>query len=95
VTLSACETGVGKQRRGEGIISLARAFTFAGAKSIVTSLWAVSDEQTKNLMLYFYEGMKTGLSKSEALRQSKLKLAHASGGHPYFWAGFVGIGDMR
>ncbi len=107
VVLSACETGIGKLQRGEGIISLARAFTYAGAKSIVTSLWSVSDPKTKDLMVNFYRHLsertpleKKGNAKDEALRQAKLdylsqkNLTHPNA-HPYYWAGFIAIGDMQ
>jgi CHAT domain-containing protein len=97
VTLSACETGAGKLERGEGIISLARAFTYAGAKSIVTTLWSVQDERTKDLMLDFYRNLKKGMNKDEALRETKLaylfKNNHAAA-HPFFWAGVVAMGEM-
>ena len=97
VVLSACETGIGKLQRGEGIISLARAFAYAGAKSIVTSLWSVNDAKTKDLMLFFYKNVKKGLSKDAALRAAKLSLIAKKdnpNAHPFFWAGFIGIGDM-
>ena len=97
VVLSACETGIGKLQRGEGVISLARAFAYAGAKSIVTSLWAVNDTKTKDLMLLFYKNLKKGKTKDAALREAKLsfidKNAHPNA-HPFFWAAFIGIGDM-
>ncbi len=97
VVLSACETGIGKLQRGEGIISLARAFAYAGAKSIVTSLWSVNDAKTKDLMLLFYQNLKKGKTKDAALRQAKLsfiaKNIHPNA-HPFFWAAFIGIGDM-
>lgn len=97
VVLSACETGVGELQRGEGIISLARAFAYAGAKSIVTSLWEVGDASTKELLKYFYVELKKGKTKDEALRMAKLKYLKKFSGqqaHPFFWAGFIGIGDM-
>jgi len=97
VVLSACETGIGKLRRGEGVISLARAFAYAGAKSIVTSLWPVNDLKTKELMLLFYRSLKKGKAKDAALREAKLGfigMNKGGGANPYFWAGFIGIGDM-
>lgn len=98
VTLSACETGIGELQGGEGIISLARAFAYAGAKSIVTSLWSVSDSKTKDLMLDFYRNLRKGMLKDEALRQAKLDFLKRNRGqaaHPFYWAGFVGIGNME
>ena len=97
VVLSACETGIGAQQRGEGVISLARAFAFAGAKSIVASLWSVNDKSTMEIMDQFYAGIKTGWSKPQALAQAKRDYLTKNPGqnaHPFFWAGFVGVGDM-
>ncbi|MEM7371794.1 MAG: CHAT domain-containing tetratricopeptide repeat protein [Bacteroidota bacterium] len=96
VVLSACETGIGELKRGEGIISLARGFSYAGAKSIVTSLWNVNDRSTKVLMEAFYTNLEFGLSKSEALRQAKLSYIQTSPDYhqsPFFWAAFISIGD--
>ena len=96
VVLSACETGVGKLQRGEGVISLARAFAYSGAKAIVTSIWSVNDAKTKELMVFFYQNLKRGQPKNEALRQAKLTYLathEAEACHPYFWSGFIGIGE--
>lgn len=97
VTLSACQTGLGELRRGEGIIGLTRAFTYAGAKSIVNSLWNVDDKRTMMLMVDFYHNLKAGQRKDAALAAAKRSfILHGdSRAHPYFWAGFIGIGDMR
>ena len=95
VVLSACETGIGELQRGEGIISLARGFSYAGAKSIITSLWSVNDQQTPELMKSFYTNLKNGQSKDAALRQAKLDfLNNSPNPEPYFWAAFIPIGDM-
>lgn len=94
VVLSACETGVGELKKGEGIISLARAFAYAGAKSMVTSLWQVSDQKTGDLMTFFYENLSQELPKDEALHQAKQQLIERNL-HPYYWAGFVVIGDVE
>lgn len=96
VTLSACETGLGQMYRGEGIVSVARAFASAGARSIVQSQWAVSDAQTRRLMELFYQNLKTGLPKDRALQKARSAYLAAYRGelaHPYFWAGFILIGD--
>lgn len=95
VVLSACETGAGQLLRGEGIMSLARAFVYAGAKSIVTTLWSVDDSETATIMKDFYKNMKKGVPRSEALGQAKrgyLKAQKGDRAHPYFWAGIIGIG---
>lgn len=98
VVLSACETGIGELKRGEGIISLARAFAFAGAKSIVTSLWSVDDKSTGELMQLFYQNIQKGLRKDKAMWRAKKDFLAANKGtkyaHPFFWAGFIPIGDM-
>ncbi|MDX1666640.1 MAG: CHAT domain-containing protein, partial [Saprospiraceae bacterium] len=100
VVLSACETGAGEMQRGEGIISLARAFSYAGARSIVTTLWSVNDRQTREIMLRFYENLKDGRSKDKALQQAKLAYIEEVArdhdeAHPIYWAAFSPIGDMR
>ena len=96
VVLSACETGLGKYVAGEGLMSVARGFAYAGAKSVVASLWAVNDQSTSQIMVYFYKHLKAGKPKDESLREAKLDyLKHADPPyqHPYYWAGFVLIGD--
>ncbi|MBK6930668.1 MAG: CHAT domain-containing protein [Saprospirales bacterium] len=101
VVLSACETGTGKLQRGEGIVSLARAFAYSGAKSLITTLWKVNDTSTKDLMIRFYQYLKAGRPKDAALQLAKkdyLASRQAGGGaalHPFFWAGFIAIGDME
>jgi CHAT domain-containing protein/Tfp pilus assembly protein PilF len=95
VTLSACETGIGKLQKGEGVISVARAFAYAGAGSIVNTLWGVDDEHTKEFMILFYKELHKGANKSAALQTAKRALAKRPGSHPFFWAAFIGIGDMR
>lgn len=97
VVLSACETGIGELQKGEGIISLARGFSYAGAKSIITSLWSVNDAATEELMEQFYINLKEGMSKDAALRKAKLVFleTHLHDAHPFFWASFVPIGDMN
>ncbi len=97
VLLSACETGIGEQQRGEGVVSLARAFAYAGAKSIVASLWSVNDKSTMLLMDNLYAGIKSGKPKNIALANAKRQYLEKNPGqpsHPFFWAGFVGVGDM-
>lgn len=92
--LSACHTGFGKYQQGEGIMSLARAFRYAGSPNIVMSLWQADDESTALLMTSFYQHLKDGLGKDEALRQAKLDFIEDGGKPmPYYWAGFVLMGD--
>lgn len=95
VVLSACETGIGELQRGEGIISLARGFSYAGAKSIITSLWKVNDKSSRDLMEDFYKNINDGMTKDAALRKAKLDyLENASNYEPFYWAAFIPIGDM-
>ena len=97
VVLSACETGLGELQRGEGIISLARAFAYAGAKSIVNTLWTVDDTSTGSLMIEFYSYLKQGKEKDEALRLAKLAFLKKNPRRalPFYWAGVIPVGDMR
>lgn len=100
VVLSACQTGLGKEEKGEGVMSLARAFAQAGAACIVSSLWSVNDQSTSRLMRFFYENIGAGKTSSAALREAKLAyLADLEIGNaaqsPYFWAGLVAVGDDR
>ncbi|MEL7001430.1 MAG: CHAT domain-containing tetratricopeptide repeat protein, partial [Bacteroidota bacterium] len=96
VVLSACETGYGKYEYGEGIMSLGRAFRFAGCPSTVTSHWIVDDVSTSKLMTYFYEYLSNGERKDEALRKAKLDYLHSEESlfnHPFYWASFVVVGN--
>ena len=95
VTLSACQTGLGKISKGEGVIGLSRALVYAGAKNIVVSFWSVADESTAQLMTDFYRQMleNTSSSYSQNLRKAKLNLIKvAKYQSPYYWAPFVLIG---
>ena len=96
VTLSACNTGLGRELKGEGLIGLTRAFQYAGARSILASTWSVDDFRTMQLMERFYAELQGGKSKDAALRAAQLQLAHSqSSSAPYYWAGFSLIGDWR
>jgi len=92
VVLAACETGLGKEVKGEGLMSLMRAFMYAGAPSVVVSLWNVNDESSADLMIRFYRNLKTGMSKGEALRQAQLETIRDNG-FPFFWAPFILVGN--
>ncbi|HEV7743619.1 MAG TPA: CHAT domain-containing tetratricopeptide repeat protein [Pyrinomonadaceae bacterium] len=91
VVLSACNTGLGKDVRGEGLIGLTRGFMYAGASSVVASLWKVDDEATSELMQLFYGYMlRDGLSPAAALRKAQLTMSQQKRWQsPYYWAGFV------
>ncbi|MFZ5973196.1 MAG: CHAT domain-containing protein [Bacteroidota bacterium] len=93
VTLSACETALGKRIEGEGVRGLTSAFLVAGARTVVVSLWKVADESTAIFMVEFYNQLLTGKSKSQALKAARKKLmADARYSHPYYWAPFVQVG---
>ncbi|HEX7333910.1 MAG TPA: CHAT domain-containing tetratricopeptide repeat protein [Pyrinomonadaceae bacterium] len=97
VVLSACETGLGKDVRGEGLIGLTRGFMYAGASSVVASLWKVDDEATAELMKRFYKNMlEEGMTPATALREAQNSFRqHPSWSAPYYWAGFTLQGDSR
>jgi len=102
VVLSACDTGLGVELGGEGLIGLIRAFQYAGARSVVASLWKVPDHSTSVVMERFHAGLKMGLNIDEALRRAQLSLAQADQDdplsryrHPYYWAGLQVAGNWR
>jgi CHAT domain-containing protein len=95
VVLSACRTGLGKNIQGEGIVGLTSGFMYAGAKSVVASLWKVDDDATAELMSHFYTAMlKDGLPPAEALRRAKLEMRKQERWRaPFYWAAFVLQGE--
>jgi CHAT domain-containing protein/tetratricopeptide (TPR) repeat protein len=94
VTLSACNTGMGVIRNGEGVYGLRRAFFLAGAETVVMSLWPVSDLVTRDIMADYYRGLEDGLGRGDALRRVQLRLRQQPGrGHPFYWAGFIQAGE--
>ncbi len=94
--LSACETGVGDAENGEGVYGLRRALVIAGAESQLMSLWSVSDEGTKDLMVKYYNRILNNEGRSEALRQVQLEMLRDKQlQHPYFWSAFIPSGDWN
>ncbi len=94
VVLSACETGRGDVRAGQGVFGLRRALELAGAESLVLSLWEVDDEATRVLMVAFYSNLARGVDLGQALREAKMSLRLSDDwSHPYYWAAFVPSGD--
>lgn len=96
VVLSACESGIGKYMQGEGIMSLARSFMYAGAPSVVMTLWKIEDNTTATLMASFYENLSNEMPKAEAIRAAKLRYLRESYpefANPFYWSGFVLVGE--
>ncbi len=96
--LSACKTGTGELLKGEGIMSLARGFLYAGVPSIVLTLWEVEDVSGSEIMIEFYRNLKKGNSTDKALRKAKLEYLQSANqleSHPYFWAAYVQIGQNK
>jgi CHAT domain-containing protein/predicted negative regulator of RcsB-dependent stress response len=98
VMLSACETGLGKEKRGEGVMGLTRAFMYAGAPTVGVSLWSVADKSTADLMTDFYKRLLASKTASPATAMREAQLAMISGkkySAPFYWAPFVLVGDWR
>lgn len=108
VVLSACETGIGEVKNGNGVYGLRRALVLAGAESEVMSLWQVSDEATRDLMISYYKRLQAGEGRTEALRAVQLEMLRGgeqslkdegrlkqNRSHPFFWASFIQSGDWR
>jgi CHAT domain-containing protein len=93
VVLSACDTGLGVVRTGEGVFGLRRAFVQAGARTLVMSLWRVGDEETMELMVEFYRHLLAGKGRAEALRGAQLVVRDRHP-HPRFWGAFICQGDL-
>jgi len=97
VVLSACSTGDGLYKNGEGVMSLGRGFMYAGAASLLTTLWQINDQATERIMGTFYQKLSEGLPKDEALQVAKVRyLEEVSGmiGHPMFWSAYVMMGNI-
>ncbi|MDV2998264.1 MAG: Photosystem I assembly protein Ycf3 [Chroococcidiopsis sp. SAG 2025] len=92
VVLSACDTGLGKIHTGEGVFGLRRAFMLAGVKTLIVSLWKVSDKQTQELMIDFYGRLLNGQPCADAFRQAQLEMKKKYP-HPRYWGGFICQGD--
>jgi CHAT domain-containing protein/Tfp pilus assembly protein PilF len=94
VVLSACDTGIGEVKNGDGVYGLRRALVLAGAESQMMSLWQVSDRSTRDLMIGYYKGLMQKQGRAEALRLVQLQMLRSkSRGHPYYWASFIQSGE--
>jgi CHAT domain-containing protein len=96
VILSACDSGTGEVKIGEGVMSLRRAFRIAGAQTVLASHWKVSDKATSQLMTEFIRRWRSGEPRAKAWREAQLSLLHSSEfSNPYFWAAFTLTGQWR
>lgn len=98
VVLSACETSTGQLHKGEGIASIARSFSYAGAKSLLATQWSVDDKATHDLIQAYFEKIKSGLPKDKAMKEAMVTFLSTNGkakAHPYYWASFVLIGNVE
>ena len=97
VVLSACDTGLGKFETGKGVVSMNNAFLYAGVPNTISTIWSVPDENSKNIMVSFYEQLNTGQSTAEALQSAKKIYLDATSNpklkHPFYWAGFIHHGQ--
>ena len=97
VVLSACNTGYGRFSQNEGLMSISRAFAYAGCPSVVMSLWKIPDKETSQIMVDFYQNLKKGDYKDHSLRQAKLtyldQVKVPELAHPFYWAGFISMGN--
>ncbi len=95
VTLSACESGRGVVAAGDEQIGLPRAFLYAGARSVLHSLWRIDDRATQVLMERFYADLRAGRGRGASLRTAQLAALRSTGAHPFWWAALVLVGDWR
>lgn len=94
IVLSACQTALGKEITGEGLLGLSRAFFYAGARSVVATLWNLNDRFAAEFIARFYRELNTGLTAEEALRRAKAAYVnHPQYGHPFYWSSLVMLGD--
>jgi CHAT domain-containing protein len=95
VALTACQTGLGRRISGEGTMGMGRAFQHAGAKSVLMSLWSVSETSSVKLVESFFRNLKEGKPKLEALRLARKEIRDQGYDHPFFWAPFILVGEVE
>ena len=95
VVLSSCSSALGHEFAGEGLVGLTRAIQYAGAKTVMASLWDIEDQRTSELMTSFYSALKNGKSKDEALQTAQIAMIHSPSPRPFYWAAFTLNGDWK
>jgi CHAT domain-containing protein len=95
VALTACQTGLGKELSGEGVMSMGRAFQYAGARSVLMSLWSVSEKSSTTLVENFFKNLKEGKGKLEALTLARKEIRKQGYEHPFYWASFTLVGETE
>jgi CHAT domain-containing protein len=95
VALTACQTGLGKELSGEGVMGMGRAFQYAGAKAVLMSLWSVSEKSSTSMVENFFQNLKEGKGKLEALRLARQDIRDQGYDHPFFWAPFILVGEVN
>ncbi|MEI6135562.1 MAG: CHAT domain-containing protein, partial [Desulfomonile sp.] len=95
VALTACQTGLGKNISGEGTMGMGRAFQYAGAKSVLMSLWSVEESSSVDLVEGFFRHIKEGKNKLEALKLARDEIRKNGYDHPFFWASFILVGEVN
>ncbi len=94
VALTACQTGLGRRISGEGVMGMGRVFQYAGAESVLMSLWSVAEASSVKLVESFFRHLKEGKSKLEALRLARKEIRETGYDHPFFWAPFILVGEV-
>jgi CHAT domain-containing protein len=95
VALTACQSGLGRSAAGEGIMSMGRAFQYAGARSVLMSLWSVSERASVDIMKCFFRHLKEGKNRLDALALARTEIRRAGYEHPFYWAAFVLVGEVE
>jgi CHAT domain-containing protein len=95
VALTACQTGLGRRISGEGTMGMGRAFQYAGARSVLMSLWSVAESSSVKLVESFFKHLKEGKNKLEALRLARQEIRRAGYDHPFYWAPFILVGEAN
>ncbi|MGC9029905.1 MAG: CHAT domain-containing protein, partial [Desulfomonilaceae bacterium] len=95
VALTACQTGLGKEMSGEGVMSMGRAFQYAGARSVIMTLWEVQVDSALMLMETYFRNLKAGMPKLDALVAARNEVRNAGYRHPFFWAPFILVGEAQ